>query len=45
MNVLHVVGSRSGFLRISPVVRALRAGGAADQKIVYTGLRRDLVPH
>ncbi len=45
MKVLHVVGSRSGFFRISQVFRALRAAGAERQVIVYSGHREDLVPH
>lgn len=45
MNVLHVVGSRSGFFRISQVFRALRAAGAERQVIVYAGHREELVPH
>ncbi len=44
MKVLHVVGSRAGFFRISPVFRALRAAGADHQVIVYAGHRDDLVP-
>jgi len=44
MKILHVVGSRSGFLRISPVVRALRASGAAKQLIAFAGHRGELVP-
>ncbi|MCL7970508.1 MAG: UDP-N-acetylglucosamine 2-epimerase [marine benthic group bacterium] len=44
MNVLHVIGSRSGFFRISPVYRALRAAGAEEQVIVYAGRRSDYAP-
>ena len=44
MKVLHVVGSRAGFFRISPVFRALRGAGADHQVIVYAGHREDLVP-
>lgn len=44
MKVLHVVGSRSGFLRISPVFRALRSAGADRQVIVYSGHRDELSP-
>ena len=42
MKVLHVVGSRSGFFRISPVFRALRAVGVDRQVIVYAGHRQEL---
>jgi UDP-N-acetylglucosamine 2-epimerase (non-hydrolysing) len=45
MKILHVVGSRSGFFRISPVYRALTAAGADRQVIVYAGHREELVPH
>ncbi len=45
MKILHVVGSRSGFFRISPVFRALTAAGADRQVIVYAGHREELVPH
>ncbi len=44
MNVLHVVGSHSGFFRLSSVFRALRAAGVDRQVIVYAGHRADLVP-
>jgi len=44
MKVLHVVGSRSGFFRISPVFRALRVAGAERQVIVYAGHREELAP-
>jgi UDP-N-acetylglucosamine 2-epimerase (non-hydrolysing) len=44
MKVLHVVGSRAGFFRISAVFRALREAGADHQIIVYAGHREDLVP-
>ena len=44
MKVLHVVGSQSGFFRLAPVFRALRAAGADRQIIVYAGHREDLVP-
>jgi UDP-N-acetylglucosamine 2-epimerase (non-hydrolysing) len=44
MKVLHVVGSHSGFFRLAPVFRALRAAGADRQVIVYAGHREDLVP-
>lgn len=44
MKVLHVVGSRPGFFRISPVFRALRVAGADRQVIVYAGHREELVP-
>ncbi len=44
MKILHVVGSRSGFFRISPVFRALTAAGADRQVIVYAGHRDELVP-
>ena len=43
MKILHVVGSRSGFFRISPVFRALTAAGADRQVIVYAGHREELV--
>ncbi len=42
MKVLHVVGSRSGFFRISPVFRSLRAAGVDRQVIVYAGHREEL---
>jgi len=45
MKVLHVIGSHYGFLRASPVFRALRAAGAERQTIVYAGHREDLAPH
>ncbi|MFC1531577.1 UDP-N-acetylglucosamine 2-epimerase (non-hydrolyzing), partial [Gemmatimonadota bacterium] len=44
MKILHVVGSRPGFFRISPVFRALRVAGADRQVIVYAGHREELVP-
>jgi len=44
MKILHVVGSRSGFFRISPVFRALTAAGADRQVTVYAGHREELVP-
>ena len=44
MKVFHVVGSRSGFFRISPVFRALRAMGVERQVIVYAGHREELNP-
>ena len=44
MKVLHVVGSRPGFFRISPVFRALRVAGADRQVIVYAGHREELAP-
>lgn len=44
MKILHVVGSRAGFLRLSPVFRALRASGAAKQIIAFAGHRGDLAP-
>lgn len=44
MKIIHVVGSHSGFFRISPVFRALRGAGADRQVIVYAGHREDLVP-
>jgi len=44
MKVLHVIGSRSGFFRISPVFHALAAAGADRQVIVYAGHREELVP-
>ena len=44
MKIIHVVGSHSGFFRISPVFRALRAAGADHQVIVYAGHREELVP-
>jgi UDP-N-acetylglucosamine 2-epimerase (non-hydrolysing) len=44
VKIIHVVGSHSGFFRISPVFRALRGAGADHQVIVYSGHREDLVP-
>jgi UDP-N-acetylglucosamine 2-epimerase (non-hydrolysing) len=44
VKIIHVVGSHSGFFRISPVFRALRSAGADHQLIVYAGHREDLVP-
>ena len=44
MKILHVVGSRSGFFRLSPVFRALRSAGADRQVIVYSGHREELGP-
>jgi UDP-N-acetylglucosamine 2-epimerase (non-hydrolysing) len=44
MKILHVVGSRPGFLRLSPVMRALSRVGVDRQAIVYVGLSADLAP-
>ena len=44
MKVLHVIGSRSGLFRISPVYRALRAAGVETQVIVFAGRRADMAP-
>ncbi len=44
MRILHVVGARSGFVRLSPVFRALRSSGADRQVIVYSGHREELGP-
>ncbi|MBT8477638.1 MAG: UDP-N-acetylglucosamine 2-epimerase [Gemmatimonadetes bacterium] len=44
MKVLHIVGSQSGFFRLSPVFRALRSAGADRQIIIYSGHREELVP-
>ncbi len=44
MRVLHVIGSRSGFLRISPVHRALRSAEAEAQVMVFAGHRSEYAP-
>ena len=43
MHVLHVVGARPNFMKIAPVVRALRAGRPqVRQTIVHTGQHYDV---
>ena len=44
MKVLHVVSSRSGFLQLSPIVRALFRFGAEEQPVLYVGRPEDLTP-
>lgn len=42
MKVLHVVGARPNFIKLAPVVHALRIRDSAEQRIVHTGQHYDL---
>lgn len=42
MKVLHVVGARPNFVKLAPVVRALRAYDSVEQRIVHTGQHYDV---
>ena len=42
MNVLHVVGARPNFMKVAPVVEALRLRGSFVQTLVHTGQHYDV---
>src|SRR2546423_11615578 len=42
MRVIHVVGARPNFMKLAPVVRALRKYAHVDQLIVHTGQHYDV---
>lgn len=41
MHVLHVVGARPNFVKMAPVIAALRDGSDLEQRIVHTGQHYD----
>ena len=41
MHVLHVVGARPNFMKVAPVLRALRSRPAVKQTLVHTGQHYD----
>jgi len=41
MRILHVVGARPNFMKVSPVLRALQSRGEFDQTLVNTGQHYD----
>jgi len=41
MNVLHVVGARPNFMKVAPVIRALRERNGVRQILVHTGQHYD----
>jgi UDP-N-acetylglucosamine 2-epimerase (non-hydrolysing) len=42
MNVLHVVGARPNFIKVAPVLRALRQHAGITQSLVHTGQHYDV---
>ena len=42
MRILHVVGARPNFMKIAPIMEAVRRAGFAEQLLVHTGQHYDL---
>jgi len=42
MKILHVVGARPNFMKIAPVMKAIRRHEFAEQKLVHTGQHYDV---
>jgi UDP-N-acetylglucosamine 2-epimerase (non-hydrolysing) len=42
MNVLHIVGARPNFMKVAPVLGAIRERGTARQVLVHTGQHYDV---
>src|SRR4051812_36337500 len=42
MKILHVVGARPNFMKIAPVMKAIRHQGFAEQKLIHTGQHYDV---
>lgn len=41
MQIVHVVGARPNFMKIAPVIRALREFGSVEQILIHTGQHYD----
>ena len=42
MHILHVVGARPNFMKVAPILAAVRARGGARQTLVHTGQHYDV---